>query len=308
MRNMFKPAKVSPPQVSPPESAPTPSDENQEVIHKAQREACAIVRALKPRLEEKGISEDALWDWVKGSHEVTSRKELTEKQWVTLAARLAAAQKIVLLFSDLCDTITATAGTCRAYRIHANGTFRKIYDGIITADIEERCQRQADESGCKVRLHGADGADGILFFDPAEFAHDPNCPPIGEFDKNKPARVFEIHTQGNETQYIEIPFPDTPKLEVWGQARADETGYDIKITDRLGHQVLMQFTAPKKPPQVVHGTNEVTIDGQEWILLNQWDDQWHWVKLDGTIERHIATANNRDEAVDSLITHIGNNA
>ena len=73
---------------------------------------------------------------------------------------------------------------------------------------------------------------GIIFFRTRlRFAYDPDCPPIGEFDPNKPARAFEVRTQGKVTHLIEIPFPDTPKLEAWGQARADETGFDINITD-----------------------------------------------------------------------------
>ena len=306
MLNIFKSLPVPPPQIKPP--APPENIDNQEGIRKAQREACAIVRSLKPHLEARALSDSALWKWVKSSHKVTSRSELTESQWVTLAARLFAAEKDDRLFSVLCDAITANAGNCRAYRIHANATFRKIYDGIITADIEERCQRHADTTGCRVRLHGSDGADGIIFFEPVELAYDPDCPPIGEFDPNKPARAYEVRTQGKVTHLIEIPFPDTPKLEAWGQAYADKTGFDINITDRQGHYVLMHFTAPPTPPRVVQGVIDVTIDGQKWILLNREDDQYHWFKFDGTMEKYIVTADNHDSAVDLLVAYVDNKA
>ena len=306
MLNIFKSLLVPPPQVAPP--APPANVDNQEGKRKAQREACAIVGSLKPRLEARALSDNALWEWVKSSHKVTSRSELTESQWVTLAARLSAAEKDDRLFSVLCDAITANAGNCRAYRVHANGTFRNVYDGIITADIEERCQRHADTTGCIVRLHGADGADGIIFFEPVEFAYDPDCPPIGEFDRNKPARVFEVRRQDKVTHFIEIPFPDTPKLEAWGQARADKTGFDINITDRQGHYVLMHFKAPPTPPRVVQGVTDVTIDGQKWILLNREDNQYHWVTFDGTMEKYVSTADDHDGAVDSLVAYVNNKA
>ena len=200
MLNIFKSLPVPPPQIKPP--APPENIDNQEGIRKAQREACAIVRSLKPHLEARALSDNALWEWVKSSHKVTSRSKLTESQWVTLAARLFAAEKDDRLFSVLCDVITANAGNCRAYRVHANATFRKIYDGIITTDIEERCQRHADTTGCIVRLHGSDGSDGIIFFEPVEFAYDPDCPSIGEFDRDKPARAFEVRTQGSPSDSV----------------------------------------------------------------------------------------------------------
>ena len=63
----------------------------------------------------------------------------------------------------------------------------------------------------------------------------------------------------------------------------------------------MHFTATLALlPNVVPSVNDVTIDGQKWILLNHWDNQYHWVKLDGTLESHIATADNRSDAVNSL--------
>lgn len=75
----------------------------------------------------------------------------------------------------------------------------------------------------------------------------------------------------------------------------------------------MHFTAtpaqaPTAEPQIVQGVNDITIDGQKWIILNHWDNQYHWVKLDGTLESYIATAENRTDAVNSLVAHINNYA
>ena len=252
MLNMFKTMPVQPPQVAPPAS-PAIVD-NQSGKRKAQRHAFAIVRSLKSRLTASGLSDTALWEYVKSYHGVTTRSELSEVAWVKLTARLSAAEKDARLFSVLSDAIKAATGTCRAYRVHADGMFRKVYDGLITADISERCQRHANATDCLVRLHGADGQDGIQMFEPAEFAPDPNAPPTAENDPKRPARTFEIHRRDRETRWVEIPFPDTPNLEAWGQAYADEKGFDVEIATRDA-VVLMHFTATPAPappePQIV---------------------------------------------------------
>lgn len=223
---------------------------NQDGKQYAQRTAYAIMNALKPRLTDEKLTKDNLWAWIKKEYSVTSRTELTEQQWVIIVARLSAAKRDMNLFAVLCDAVKTSVGTCRAYRIYADARFRKVYDGIITEDIEERTQRHADTTGCIVRLHGSDGADGIIFFSPVKFAYDPDLPPIGKFDPNKPTRVFEVRTQGRETEWVSIPFPDCSDLRGWGQRHADETGHEIQITDRSEKNVLMSFTATQPPTQV----------------------------------------------------------
>ena len=282
-------------------------------INQARRQCFAIIKKLNSGFEIQGLSDVEVWDWVKSSQKVSSRSELSEFQWVTLAARLSAAALNTQLFTVLCDTIKAEAGTCRAYRIYADFRFRKVYDGIITEDIEQRCQRQADATGCRVRLHGSDRADGIIFFEPVEYAYDPDLPPIGEFDPKKPARAFELHKNANEneTQWISVPFTDCSDISGWAQRHADETGFDVQITDWMEHFVLMQFSpTPPEPPRptqpvIVEGVNDVTIDGRKWLILSHWDDadgsHYHWVSLDMRMERHIATAVNRKSAVESLV-------
>lgn len=275
-----------------------PEVETDNDIHR--RQAFSIVKNLTPKLKKAGLSDKALWTYFLSAHQVCSRKDLTEKDWVVIAARLSAAERDSTLFGFMVKDIKSVI-TCRAYRIHNDGTFKKVYDGIITEDIEERCQNHADASGCTVRLHGADGEDGIVFFEPTEPVPDPNCPPIAAVNPNKPARVFELHTNGKETQYIEIPFPDTSDLKDWGQQHANETGVDVHITCRMGHNRLMCYQ-PKI--DVTEGVNDVVIDGVKWILLNQWDDKYHWVKLDRTMERYIAAGTDRTEAVAALVEYI----
>ena len=267
---------------------------------KAQCHAFAIVRNLKPKLAKAGVSDDALWEYVLENHNKTSRAELSEVQWVTIAARLDAVDKDPHLFTSLCGAIKAQIGTCRAYREHPNGSFKNVYEGIITDAIRHRCQQHADKSGCIVRLHGADGQDSVERFNPKVFAKDLDCPPVAQTSKTLPRRAFDVHRNGKQTQFIEVQVPDTSDLARWGQRHANETGLELHITCRAGHHVLMQFS----PMQISHGPNDVTIDGQKWIILNQWDNQYHWVILDRTLQSHIATAENRKDAVNSLVAYI----
>ena len=273
------------------------------MVTNQKKTAFAIIDTLKPQLAIAGLSEESVWEWVKSEYGVQSRSELSEIQWAIVSARLSAAQRDHQLFSVLCDAVRYAVGTCRVYRVYNDGRFRRVYDGIITEGIQARCQQYADATGCYIRMHGADGADGIEKFIPAEYAPDPNCPPILPNNPNRPAKVFEIHKKGNETQSVEIPFPDCSDLAGWGQRHADESGFETTITDRMGHNVLMQFT-PTPAPSVENMATGVRIDGQEWMLLNQWDDQWHWVKMTQSMERYIATADSRDAAISALVAYI----
>ena len=210
----------------------------------AREQAFAIVNSLGSALSTHGLSDAVLWDYVKRSHKVGSRSELSERDWVVLAARLFAVQKSLaqgnkILLCRLVSEIRSSLGTCRAYRIHADATFRKVYDGIITADIAARCQRHADASGCRVRSHGEDHEDGIIFYDPAEYAPNAQMPPTG--DESEPARAFEVRHRKNETCHVEIPFLDVQNIASWGEQWAQKTGRTVHITDRMGHFVLMEF-------------------------------------------------------------------
>lgn len=212
----------------------------------AQKQAFALVRTLESRLQTAGLSAEAVWNWVKKQHNVESRSDLTEKQWVVLSARLFAAQRNPQLFDQLCKSIRQSISTCRVYRSDLRtGKRTKVYDGVVTDDIVLRCQKHADVSGCDVDLHNADGKDGLRRFKPIEYAYDPNTPPIAPIDKTTPARIFEIHIKGNTKQHVEIRFPDTARLREWCHRYVVDHGVDIVVTDQLAHYALMTFTVNK---------------------------------------------------------------
>ena len=214
-------------------------------IRHAQKQAFAIVRTLDSRLQSADLSVSALWQWVKDKHGVSSRSDLTEKQWVVLSARLFAAQRNSVLFDSLCDSIRKLVITCRVYRRQTNGKFVRVYHGVVTDDIAERCQKHADAAGCDVELHNADGQDGLRMFRPIEYKYETEAPPIAPVDKTTPARVFEIHVKGNTKQYVEIKFPDTARLRDWCHRYVVDYGVDLVVTDQLAHYALMKFTINK---------------------------------------------------------------
>ena len=216
----------------------------------AQKQAFAIVRTLESRLQSADLSESALWQWVLDSHKVDSRKELTERQWVVLSARLFAAQRNSVLFDTLCDNIrkSVNATLCRVYRRQTNGKFVRVYNGVVTDDITYRCQKHADIAGCDVELHNADGEDGLRVFRPIEYKYDTPPPPIAPMDKTTPARIFEIHIKddGRTKQYVEIKFPNTARLRDWCHRYVVDHNIDIVVTDQMGHYALMKFSINKK--------------------------------------------------------------
>ena len=118
----------------------------------AQRSMFGIMNVLKPELETVGLNEEHVWKWVKDEHSVSSRSELDEQQLAIVSARLSAATRDQKLFLVLCEAVRTAVGTCRVYRGYADYTFKKVYDGVITENIKERCQRQADATGCFVNL------------------------------------------------------------------------------------------------------------------------------------------------------------
>ena len=71
----------------------------------ARRTCFAQASELMPRLNQRGISEADLWDYVKADYGVDSRSELTAEQWLRTAARLKTAQNYRQMFGLLCETI-----------------------------------------------------------------------------------------------------------------------------------------------------------------------------------------------------------
>ena len=281
---------------------------NREVT-KDEKRCYAILNRMKPDLETNGLSSDAVWDYVRSTNEVDSRTELTQKQWAITAARLSAAQQDNILFTNFCNEVRGEVHICRVYRYLQDGSRKKVYDGVVTDDIDARCQKHADATGCNVRLHGVDAPDSIKLFKPAEYADDPDTPPTIPIDPKKAARVFELHVKGKTTQYNEIAMPDVSDLAGWGQRHANECGHKVVITDRMGHHELMSFDAiPAQAPMPATRVDDVMVGDALWTLLNVFEDaegtKYHFVKMDQSMERYIATADNRKAAIDMLFAHI----
>lgn len=245
--------RKSNPPTTPSQQATDAPEQNQNAERKQQtiNDCFSIINTLKPRFEAQGFTETDIWTALLKDYKVNSRQDLTEIEWVALHKRLTEAHRDDHMFGILCKTVKLVIGSCRAYRLNPDLTYVKVYDGIITADIEERCQRHADATGCIVRLHGADKSDGIKEFDPAELKLDSNSPPIAE-NNDRPARAFEITTKDNETHYIQIiPLPDTPKLDAWARAYASDKDVEVIITTRdnvVINRYKPQYRLYAKPP------------------------------------------------------------
>ena len=207
-----------------------------------QNQAFAIVNSLQSRLQAVGLSVASLWQWALQMFNVSSRKELTERQWAILAARLFAAQHNLHLFKHLCDTIRDAVSTCRVYRLDSEGVRKKVYDGVVPDDVVKRCEKHADETGCVVHLHNADGKDGLRVFTPVK-KDGSNMPPIAYIHGKKAERIFEVHYQKNacHPKYIEIPFPDTSRLREWCQQYVADYGIGLVVSDRHAQERIMEF-------------------------------------------------------------------
>lgn len=90
---------------------------------KALKHVFAIVKGLASKLVGVGLTTDDLWSYVKVSHEVASRSDLTEKQRVVLAARLSAAERDPVLFRVLC-------GEVRQHKLSTLSENERLFDVI----------------------------------------------------------------------------------------------------------------------------------------------------------------------------------
>lgn len=198
-----------------------------------QRLACFAIlgRDVGAMLLDAGLSERMFWDAVNVEYGVDSQADLSEKDYAQIAARLSAAQKDKDQFDALCGSIRAALGTSLVlvYVRKADGRDKKLYEGPFTPDIEDRCQRYADITGIPVRFHGTNGADGFKWVEPT--ANKPEPIPVVP-KRRQPAHAFEIHRNGLEKHWLEVPFPaNSPDVWKWGQTHADITGYDVEITN-----------------------------------------------------------------------------
>jgi hypothetical protein len=70
-------------------------------ISNAQKSAFASYHSLREKMEKEGIKQEVFWEYVKRRYAVESRNDMTERQWVELAAELKAAEDSQLLFTDM---------------------------------------------------------------------------------------------------------------------------------------------------------------------------------------------------------------
>ena len=71
----------------------------------AQRHAFACVSQLKPRFNQRGITEADFWNAIKRDLGVESRSEIDEVGYVRVAARLQTAKRHRHMFESLCCEI-----------------------------------------------------------------------------------------------------------------------------------------------------------------------------------------------------------
>ena len=214
---------------------------------KAQRSMFGIMNVLKPELETVGLNEEHVWEWVKGEHGVSSRSELDEQQLAIVSARLSAATRDQKLFLVLCEAVRTAVGTCRVYRGYADYTFKKVYDGVITSNIKERCQRQADATGCFVNLCGADSPDSRNDLNQRNMHPIRIAPRLLRIIQTDLARFLNSIGAVWKPRLLRSVFLTAPIWRGGDNGTLMSSGFDVIITDRMGHNVLMQFTATPAP-------------------------------------------------------------
>jgi len=99
---------------TPPSKFPTPKPkkdtvdvdaETNQAVDRAKKSSFAIAANIKQKFKVAGITDDDLWGYIKHSYKVKSRKELNEKQWVRIEARLRAASHNYRLLNLLISKI-----------------------------------------------------------------------------------------------------------------------------------------------------------------------------------------------------------
>ena len=81
------------------------TEQSEGTISTAQKASFAIANKLEKALQEKGVSKEMLWDYVKQKFEVEKRNEMSELQWTQLSAELKAAETSSDLFEELVKRI-----------------------------------------------------------------------------------------------------------------------------------------------------------------------------------------------------------
>lgn len=84
---------------------PQETEQSNGTISNAQKAAFAIANKLTPAFDEKGISKQMFWAYIKSKFEVDSRNDMSELQWTQLSAELKAAETTTELFEELMKRI-----------------------------------------------------------------------------------------------------------------------------------------------------------------------------------------------------------
>lgn len=119
-----------------------------------RRRSFALFSELKGRFEEVDISENAFWCYMlqfRGQQFTGSRKQLADRDWTVIAARLHSARDNTSCFSQLVDEIK-TKGSCRVYRINPDFSQERIFTGIFEKSLWERAEKYADKTGVNVLI------------------------------------------------------------------------------------------------------------------------------------------------------------
>lgn len=81
------------------------NEQDARAIKRARRASFAIVNQISRQMDAVNVSIIDFWNYIKHSYDVGSRKELNERQWVVIEARLRAASTSSKLFRVLMDEV-----------------------------------------------------------------------------------------------------------------------------------------------------------------------------------------------------------
>ncbi len=112
-------------------------------IANAQKAAFAIANNLAAPLKKKGITKEALWNYIKRRYSVASRNDMTEMQWTQLAAELKAAETAPKLLDELCERIQQLTAASQASEVPTRE--EAAASGNTSADATQPVDAQAQE-------------------------------------------------------------------------------------------------------------------------------------------------------------------
>ena len=203
----------------------------------AQKQAFARAATLAPRLEAVGLSEDALWQWVKDRYNVSSRSELTEEQWVVTSARLFAPQHDTHMFNVLCDNL----------RVYNTTPELDTEDQLIVKQINKDPRLHAKAVILsQLRRHSKYGVDIVSIDELVETAerYAPHADPVAyaryivhlekEYHRQglqdlRPVQTCRVFRRNNQTLKKVYEGPITDDIEIRCQKHADLSKCDVEL-------------------------------------------------------------------------------